>query len=106
MPDFDIRTWARRGAEQRLLEIASEAEAIYRAFPELRNRQRGAGAPGRRGRRPASEQMATGVGQAAAKTAGAKRRRKRRGTLSADARKRIADAQRKRWAAWRAKRKS
>ena len=33
-----LRQWAVRGAEQRLLEIATEAAAIYRAFPELRDR--------------------------------------------------------------------
>jgi hypothetical protein len=38
-----LRQWAVRGAEQRLLEIASEAAAIYRTFPELRDRQNGAG---------------------------------------------------------------
>ena len=36
-----LRQWAARGAEQRLLEIARETEAIYRAFPNLR--QNGAG---------------------------------------------------------------
>ena len=34
----DLRQWAIKGAEQRLLDIAKEAAAIYRAFPELRDR--------------------------------------------------------------------
>ena len=41
MAEFDsaqLRQWAARGAEQRLLEIAAEAAAIYQAFPELRDR--------------------------------------------------------------------
>jgi hypothetical protein len=33
-----MRRWALVGAEQRLLEIASEAAAIHRQFPELRER--------------------------------------------------------------------
>ena len=36
-----LRQWAMRGAEQRLVEIASETEAIYRAFPKLRGGQNG-----------------------------------------------------------------
>ena len=41
MAEFDraqLRQWAVRGAEQRLQEIAAEAAAIHRAFPELRGR--------------------------------------------------------------------
>ena len=41
MAEFDraqLRQWAVRGAEQRLQEIATEAAAIHRAFPELRGR--------------------------------------------------------------------
>ena len=37
--DLDIRRYAVVGAEARLLEIAQEAEAIHRAFPELRGRR-------------------------------------------------------------------
>jgi len=84
------------GAEARLLQISEEAAAIYRAFPELR---RGGGAgPGRgRGR-------GRGRAQAAAADAGseaAQPRKKRR--LSAAARKRISDAQKRRWAKHRQK---
>lgn len=39
-PD-DLRVWAVKGAEQRLLEIAEEARAIFRTFPELRAEGRG-----------------------------------------------------------------
>ena len=44
MAEFDsaqLRQWAVRGAEQRLQEIATEAAAIYQAFPELRDRAGG-----------------------------------------------------------------
>ncbi len=34
--DQDMRGWALKGAEQRLVEMAQEAKAIYAAFPELR----------------------------------------------------------------------
>ena len=41
MAPSDLRTWAVKGAEQRLLEIAEEARAIFQAFPELREQGRG-----------------------------------------------------------------
>ena len=121
-----LRQWAVRGAEQRLMEIAAEAAAIYQTFPELRDR-RGAGdlptaakAGGRRGRanmsaaqrKAVSERMrkywaarreGSGAAPAAAKggsSAKAARGGRRRGPrkMSAAARKRISDAQKKRWA--------
>jgi hypothetical protein len=39
MNSTDLRRYALAGAEARLLEIAREAAAIYRAFPELRDAQ-------------------------------------------------------------------
>ena len=137
MAEFDraqLRQWAVRGAEQRLQEIAAEAAAIHRAFPELRDRgQRGAAtatvvtaAKGRRRgranmsaaqRKAVSERMrkywaarregaggATSAGsakaKAAAKPARAAAAKRTRGPrkMSAAARKRISDAQKKRWA--------
>jgi len=41
MASTDWRGWAVKGAEQRLLEIAEEARAIFKAFPELRAQGRG-----------------------------------------------------------------
>lgn len=82
MADTDIRRWAMKGAEQRLLEIAAEAAAIYKAFPELREQ--------------AEKRAADGKGSLR------QPRRRRRFRMSADARKRIAEAQRKRWAEWKA----
>jgi hypothetical protein len=76
-----IRQWALIGAEQRLVQLAEEAAAIHRAFPELR--QRGGGG----GHLP---------GPFAKPGHGSARRRKR--TMSADARRRISEAQKARWA--------
>ena len=78
------------GAEARLLQISEEAAAIYRAFPELR---RGGGAGRGRGRR--AQASSADAGEAA------QPRKKRR--LSAAARKRISDAQKRRWAKHRQK---
>jgi hypothetical protein len=81
----DLRRYAVVGAEQRLLELAEEAAAIFAIFPELR-------APGR-------GFMAKGRGESApgdADAAPTKRRRRRK--MSAEARKRISDAQKARWA--------
>jgi len=74
----DIRRWALIGAEQRLQQLANEMAAIRAAFPELRRGRAGAAAVG----------------------GGGPRRGRRR--LSADARKRISDAQKRRWAKQRA----
>jgi hypothetical protein len=84
LDSFDLRKYARAGAEARLKEIETEREQIFGAFPELRS----GAAPSRRGR-PAS-------------TARPTRKRRR---MSAEARKRISDAQKRRWAAHRAKEK-
>jgi hypothetical protein len=41
MAASDLRAWAVKGAEQRLLEIAQEARTIFQTFPELRGAGRG-----------------------------------------------------------------
>ena len=41
MAKSDLREWAVKGAEQRLVELAEEARAIFAAFPELRGHGRG-----------------------------------------------------------------
>jgi hypothetical protein len=122
MPEVDrqqLRQWAVTGAEQRLLEIAIEAEAIHRAFPELRQQAvAGAAASARIGkarkragmsagnRKAVSERMQKysaarrGKAGTGARKGGSRGRRK----MSAAARKRISDAQKKRWARRRAAR--
>lgn len=78
--DRDVRDWARLGAERRLVELAEEAAAIHRAFPELRDRHE---VPTRsRGAAPASSRPV---------------RRRRR--MSAAGRAKLRAALRKRWAA-------
>ena len=76
-----LRQWAIRGAEQRLLDITKEMEAIHRVFPELRRRRDG---------------FADGNGLAPTPANRGGRRGRRR--MSADARRRISEAQKARWA--------
>jgi hypothetical protein len=78
----DMRRYALAGAEQRLLELGVEAAHIFRTFPELRSRGRGFDAIGE-----------PGSGEKSGRTP-----RRRRRTMSAEARKRISDAQKARWA--------
>jgi hypothetical protein len=87
----DLRAWALRGAEQRLVEIAEEAAAIHRTFPELRDRATAVSAGGRQGTATPQRQGQPG------------RRKGRRRNLSPEGRNRIAEAARKRWAEWKAK---
>ena len=85
---FDLQAWALIGAQQRLREIDEERRAILAAFPQLRSggaSQRGASS---------GENVADGAGRET-------RRRKRR--MSADARRRISEAQKARWAKQRAR---
>jgi hypothetical protein len=82
--NLDIRKWAVLGAEQRLKEIDAEWAAIYQTLPELR----------RAARRRAGHDAEGAPARALPK-------RKRR-KMSAEARKRISDAQKARWARQRA----
>jgi hypothetical protein len=74
---FDLKSYARRGAEVRLAELKDEMTAIYAAFPDLR-----------RGRPPSN-----GTGTASPTP------RRRRRKMSAAARARLAASARNRWAA-------
>jgi hypothetical protein len=82
---FDLRDYARRGAETRIIELNEELKAIYAAFPELRERG------GRRGRRSASTASTP-------EDSAPKRARKRR-KMSAAERKAVGERMRKYWAA-------
>jgi hypothetical protein len=86
MAKSDLREWAVKGAEQRLVELAEEARAIFAAFPELREQGRGFGS------------------QREVSTAHVKPSQRRRKGMSAAARKKVSLAQKKRWAEWRKKR--
>ena len=89
----DVRRWAALGAEQRLTQIQEEEAAILRAFPELRR--------GRRVRGAAT--ASTEIGDGARRTPARKGGRPGRRNLSPEARKRISDAQKARWAKFHAK---
>ena len=78
----DLRRWALVGAEQRLVQIADETAAIHRAFPELRGRAKRSSSTDSSDSPP--------------------RKHRRRRKMSAEARKRISDAQKARWAKQRA----
>jgi hypothetical protein len=86
LAQFDLREWAVKGAEQRLVELAEEARAIFAAFSELRKPGRGFDV--NRGRAAPLIQVES---------------RKRRRRMSAAARKKVSLAQKKRWAEWRKK---
>lgn len=80
--DEEVRAWARIGAERRLVELADEAAAIHRAFPELRDRHEvSAGAVGRRA------------------SVGPEPGRKHRRRMSAAGRAKLRASLKKRWAA-------
>jgi hypothetical protein len=85
MASVDLREWAVKGAEQRLVEIADEARAIFQTFPELRKGGRGfdLGTSGRK------------TAKASAVEAAPKRPRSR---MSAAARKAVSARMKKYWA--------
>jgi hypothetical protein len=87
MNKSEMQSWALKGAEQRLVELADEARAIFATFPELRKQGRGFDA---------------NRGRAVTATVVKSRKRSRR-RMSAAARKRISLAQKRRWAVWKAK---
>ena len=85
--DSGLRRYAVVGAEQRLLQLAEEAAAIFAIFPELR-------APGR----GFMARAGRGGASAPADAEGAPVKKRRRRKMSADARRRISEAQKARWA--------
>jgi hypothetical protein len=87
MTHTEVRRLARIGAEARLQTIQREMAAILQVFPDLRSGQTAS---------------AERDGHA---TVGTISQRRRRPKMSAEGRKRIAEAQRKRWAEWRKKTK-
>ena len=85
LDNAQVRQWAVKGAEQRLLEIAAEAAAIYQTFPELR--ERGGNQAGKRA-----------VDAAIAPAGG---RGRGRSNMSAAQRKAVSERMRKYWASRR-----
>ena len=85
---FDLKTYARVGAQARLAELQHEMDAIFRAFPDLRVVGRG-----RRGKAAASAASDDGAGVA--------RGRRRRKPMTAAQRKAVGLRMKKYWAARR-----
>ncbi len=83
MAKFDLKEYARRGAEARVSELKEELDAIYAAFPELR-------AGGRR-------QRAQAQPESPSPSEGTRRSRKRR-KMSAAQRKAAGERLKKYWA--------
>jgi hypothetical protein len=101
----EFHRYAVMGAEQRLLQIAAEAQEIFRHFPELRRRGRGFDAAVDGGQTPSAfrgggaDRSLTGdATRGARKKRGPGRPRGRRRTISAEGRRRISEAQKARWA--------
>jgi hypothetical protein len=90
MAASDLRSWAVKGAEQRLGEIAEEAKVIFQTFPELRHRGRGFDLP-------RASATASGSVEPPASTTPRRHRRK----MSAAARKAVSARMKKYWAARR-----
>lgn len=84
---IDLRQLALIGARARLAELEAERQSIFKAFPQLsRTRPDGAG-----------PKLVGPQAAAAPESAAPLRRRK----MSAEGRRRIAEAARRRWAEWR-----
>ena len=79
MPTFDLKAYARRGAEARIAELTAELNEIYKAFPELRR----------------------GSARSAASTARAGGRRRRRKPMSAAQKAAVSKRMKAYWAARR-----
>jgi hypothetical protein len=86
---FDMREYARRGAEARLAELRAESEAIYRAFPDLA-RAKTDGMPRRR--------RSTSVSQSAETAMPAVARKRSRSRMSPAQRKAVSLRMKKYWA--------
>ena len=86
--DAEMRDWAIKGAEQRLVEIAAEAAAIHRTFPELRAR----------GARGSTEPQASNVSASLESSPN----RRARPKMSPAQRKEVGKRMKKYWAARRA----
>jgi hypothetical protein len=80
LPTFDLKAYARRGAEARAAELTAELNDIYRAFPDLRR----------------------GSTRSAPATTGAVGRRRRRKAMSAAQKAAVSKRMKAYWAARRA----
>jgi hypothetical protein len=90
---LDLRMYARRGAEARLLELKEEMAAIHTAFPELRDR-RPERARRARSRTPVDQEQSLALGATGVSVTRAPKRRK----MTAAQRKAVGERMRKYWA--------
>ena len=81
LPTFDLKAYARRGAEARVAELTAELNEIYKAFPDLRR----------------------GKARSATATTGAGGRRRRRKPMSAAQKAAVSKRMKAYWAARKAK---
>jgi monoamine oxidase len=107
---IDMKDLARMGARTRLAELVAEMDALLEAFPDLGKEQARPGASHSTRRRKLSEETKAKMREAWAKrksTAASgnamqpETTTKKKRVMSAEARARIAAAQKKRWAAIR-----
>jgi hypothetical protein len=92
---FDMKGYARRGAEMRVSEVKAELQAIFQAFPDLATGQR----PGKRP--PQSAASYTDDGQTIQPGEPVARKRRRRKMTAAE-RTAVGERMRKYWAARKA----
>ena len=97
MTRFDLKVYARRGAEARLAELNEEVAGIYRAFPDLRLRAKGPKA-GRRGRHAVTGQSEAGGSAKAELATGEPARTGSRKPMTAAQRKAVGERMKKYWA--------
>ena len=81
MPAFDLKAYARRGAEARITELTAELNEIYNAFPDLRR----------------------GAARRTPSTAGAGRTRRKRKPMSAAQKAAVSKRMKAYWAARKVK---
>ena len=102
MATFDMKEYARRGAETRVAELTQELEAIFSAFPDLRRGGRKGTAARPQGPGGGSE---VGNGRSAAGPDGGSEvgnGRRRRRKMTAAERKAVGERMKKYWASRRA----
>jgi hypothetical protein len=94
MTKEDLRRYALVGAEMRLLQIAEEAAAIHRVFPELRDRTRAGTAPPLKGEALARQRRTS--------ASGGDGKARRKSAMSAAQRRAVSERMKKYWATRRA----
>jgi hypothetical protein len=102
---FDLKAFARRGAEARIAELNAELAEIYRAFPDLRASSGGRGRAGSRQVMPNQGAALRDMGaitNAAFQTEEAPARRRKRRKMTAAERKAVGERMKKYWAGRRA----